>query len=48
MEKDLLHSMQWYHLPVPVARAISFLHPFNGRRMKFDAGVPEDFVRMLG
>jgi len=30
------------------ARTISFLHPFNGRRMKIDTGVPEDFVRMLG
>jgi tRNA pseudouridine32 synthase/23S rRNA pseudouridine746 synthase/23S rRNA pseudouridine1911/1915/1917 synthase len=30
------------------ARTISFLHPFNGRRMKFDTGIPEDFVRMLG
>ena len=29
------------------ARTISFLHPFNGRRMKIDTGVPEDFVRML-
>jgi tRNA pseudouridine32 synthase/23S rRNA pseudouridine746 synthase/23S rRNA pseudouridine1911/1915/1917 synthase len=30
------------------ARTISFLHPFNGRRMKFDTGVPEDFIKMLG
>jgi len=27
---------------------ISFLHPFNGRRLTFDTGMPEDFVRMLG
>jgi len=30
------------------ARTISFLHPFNGRRLTFDTGMPEDFVRMLG
>jgi tRNA pseudouridine32 synthase/23S rRNA pseudouridine746 synthase/23S rRNA pseudouridine1911/1915/1917 synthase len=30
------------------ARSLSFTHPFNGRRMSFDTGVPEDFVRMLG
>jgi tRNA pseudouridine32 synthase/23S rRNA pseudouridine746 synthase/23S rRNA pseudouridine1911/1915/1917 synthase len=30
------------------ARTISFLHPFNGRRLTFDTGIPEDFVRMLG
>jgi tRNA pseudouridine32 synthase/23S rRNA pseudouridine746 synthase/23S rRNA pseudouridine1911/1915/1917 synthase len=29
------------------ARSISFLHPFNGRRLTFDTGMPEDFVRML-
>jgi tRNA pseudouridine32 synthase/23S rRNA pseudouridine746 synthase/23S rRNA pseudouridine1911/1915/1917 synthase len=30
------------------ARAISFSHPFNGRPMTFDTGMPEDFSRMLG
>jgi len=30
------------------ARSISFIHPFHGRRMTFDTGMPEDFVRMLG
>jgi RluA family pseudouridine synthase len=30
------------------ARTISFVHPFNGRRLSFDTGIPEDFVRMLG
>ena len=30
------------------ASRISFLHPFNGRRLSFDTGMPEDFVRMLG
>jgi tRNA pseudouridine32 synthase/23S rRNA pseudouridine746 synthase/23S rRNA pseudouridine1911/1915/1917 synthase len=30
------------------ARTISFLHPFNGRRLSFDTGIPKDFVRMLG
>lgn len=30
------------------ARAISFIHPFNGRRMTFDTGMPEDFIRILG
>ncbi|MGK2906271.1 MAG: RluA family pseudouridine synthase [Desulfuromonadales bacterium] len=29
------------------ARSISFTHPFNGRKMSFDTGMPEDFVRML-
>jgi RluA family pseudouridine synthase len=29
------------------ARSISFLHPFNGRKMSFDTGMPEDFVRLL-
>ncbi|MGK2945168.1 MAG: RluA family pseudouridine synthase [Desulfuromonadales bacterium] len=28
-------------------RSISFLHPFNGRKMTFDTGMPEDFVRLL-
>ena len=30
------------------ARSISFIHPFNGRRMTFNTGMPEDFVRLLG
>ncbi len=30
------------------ARSISFTHPFNGRPMTFDTGMPEDFVRLLG
>jgi RluA family pseudouridine synthase len=30
------------------ARSISFTHPFNGRHMSFDTGMPEDFVRLLG
>jgi len=30
------------------ARSIRFLHPFNGRPMTFDTGIPEDFVRLLG
>lgn len=30
------------------ARSISFTHPFNGRKMTFDTGIPEDFVRLLG
>jgi RluA family pseudouridine synthase len=30
------------------ARSISFVHPFNGRQMTFDTGMPEDFVRLLG
>ena len=30
------------------ARTISFLHPFTGKRLTFDAGMPEDFIRMLG
>ncbi len=30
------------------ARSISFTHPFNGRQMTFDTGMPEDFVRLLG
>ena len=29
------------------ARSIAFTHPFNGRPMTFDTGMPEDFVRML-
>jgi tRNA pseudouridine32 synthase/23S rRNA pseudouridine746 synthase/23S rRNA pseudouridine1911/1915/1917 synthase len=30
------------------ARSISFTHPFNGRTMTFDTGMPEDFIRILG
>ncbi|OEU69513.1 MAG: RNA pseudouridine synthase [Desulfuromonadales bacterium C00003093] len=30
------------------ARSISFTHPFSGRPMTFDTGMPEDFVRLLG
>ena len=30
------------------ARSISFTHPFNGKQMTFDTGIPEDFVRLLG
>jgi len=29
------------------ARSLSFTHPFNGRIMTFDTGMPEDFVRLL-
>lgn len=29
------------------ARSISFIHPFHGRKMSFDTGMPEDFVRLL-
>lgn len=29
------------------ARTLSFTHPFNGRRLTFDTGMPEDFVRLL-
>jgi len=29
------------------ARSLAFTHPFNGRRMSFDTGLPEDFVRIL-
>ena len=29
------------------ARSISFNHPFHGRKMTFDTGMPEDFVRLL-
>lgn len=29
------------------ARSLSFTHPFNGRLMIFDTGMPEDFVRLL-
>jgi RluA family pseudouridine synthase len=30
------------------ARSISFTHPFKGRPMSFDTGMPDDFVRILG
>ena len=29
------------------ARSISFIHPYSGRTMSFDTGMPEDFVRLL-
>jgi len=29
------------------ARSLAFLHPFNGRQMTFDTGMPEDFARLL-
>lgn len=29
------------------ARSLSFIHPFNGRPMSFDTGMPDDFVRLL-
>lgn len=29
------------------ARTLSFTHPFNGRRLTFDTGMPEDFIRLL-
>lgn len=29
------------------ARSLTFTHPFNGRLMTFDTGIPEDFVRLL-
>ena len=29
------------------ARSLSFTHPFNGRLMTFDTGMPEDFARLL-
>ena len=29
------------------ARSLTFTHPFNGRLMTFDTGMPEDFVRLL-
>ncbi len=30
------------------ARSISFTHPVNGRRMFFETGVPEFFIRLIG
>lgn len=29
------------------ARSISFTHPFSHKRMTFDTGVPEDFIRLF-
>lgn len=29
------------------ARSLAFTHPFNGRLMTFDTGMPEDFVRLM-
>lgn len=29
------------------ARSISFTHPFSGKKMTFDTGMPEDFARLL-
>lgn len=29
------------------ARSLAFTHPFNGRLLTFDTGMPEDFVRLL-
>ena len=40
--KDLVSKRLALH-----ARSISFIHPFNGRQMTFDTGMPEDFVRLL-
>ncbi|MHB1014418.1 MAG: RluA family pseudouridine synthase [Desulfurivibrionaceae bacterium] len=30
------------------ARSLSFIHPFNGKEMRFDLGMPEEFTRLLG
>ena len=30
------------------ARSIFFTHPFSGKQMTFDTGIPGDFVRLLG
>ena len=30
------------------ARSITFTHPFSGKQMTFDTGIPRDFVRLLG
>lgn len=30
------------------ARSISFTHPVNGRRMFFETGIPEFFIRLVG
>ncbi len=29
------------------ARSLSFIHPFHGRVMTFDTGLPDDFARMM-
>ena len=30
------------------ARSLSFIHPFSGKEMSFDLGMPEEFTRLLG
>jgi RluA family pseudouridine synthase len=30
------------------ARSMTFTHPFSQRKMSFDTGMPDDFVRLLG
>jgi tRNA pseudouridine32 synthase/23S rRNA pseudouridine746 synthase/23S rRNA pseudouridine1911/1915/1917 synthase len=30
------------------ARSISFIHPYSGKQMHFDTGLPEDFARLIG
>jgi RluA family pseudouridine synthase len=30
------------------ARSLAFIHPFNGRTLSFDTGMPEELVRLLG
>lgn len=30
------------------ARSISFIHPYSGEQMRFELGMPEEFVRLLG
>ncbi|WP_020677551.1 RluA family pseudouridine synthase [Geopsychrobacter electrodiphilus] len=30
------------------ARSIAFIHPFHGRKMFFDTGMPDDFIRLFG
>ncbi len=30
------------------ARSISFIHPYSGKQMSFEIGMPEEFVRLLG
>lgn len=30
------------------ARSLTFTHPFNGRTLTFDTGMPEEFVRLIG
>lgn len=29
------------------ARSLAFIHPFSGKQMRFDLGMPEDFVRLF-